>query len=467
MKDFKSPDDRSTSDRLRLPLRSFAAVGLGLLIVVLIGFFKEERREWRDHQARFEKMETERNQGAGPVHSGGLKQIMVPDLDRVDRCVTCHLGVDDPTYAGVPQPLSYHPDHDVHPFERFGCTVCHGGQGRATSAEDAHGDVEFWDEPMLPLTYIEASCAKCHDPRDNPAAPQLARGERLFEDNGCFGCHRVEGWGGSVGPALDASDHRPRRPEWLVEHFLDPSKVVPGSAMPTYGFSEEEAHDLTLFVLSLGLEPATGYHASRHVIAGEKRGERIFTEQGCLGCHSVGGRGGDVGPALDDVADRKTDTWLLKHFEDPQTTSPGTVMPQFGFSEGESRSLVLFLRSLSDRNGSLGIEPSTPAQRGEKLYRRYGCRGCHGDAGQGGVANPNAQSGQMVPEVRYVQEAYTVAQLKDKIRNGVLDVPRLDPNGPRPPLSMPAWGERFTEEQLNDLVAYLLSIYPEEEDLDW
>ena len=50
--------------------------------------------------------------------------------------------------------------------------------------------------PMLPLKYIQASCGKCHQAADNPGAPELARGQQVFEDSGCRGCHKLGGVGG-------------------------------------------------------------------------------------------------------------------------------------------------------------------------------------------------------------------------------------------------------------------------------
>lgn len=37
----------------------------------------------------------------------------------------------------------------------------------------------------------------------------------------------------------------------------------------------------------------------------------------------------------------------------------------------------------------------------------------------------------------------------------------------RPPLTMAAFGSRLTENQLDDLVAYLTGLFPDEEALDW
>ena len=126
----------------RLPGLPFALIGVLLSGIVAVGFVKEERREWRAYQRQFKDMElaravTESDRDAARRQPIELTQSILPDLGSVDRCVSCHLGVEDPTYAGAQQPFAYHPDHDLHPFERFGCTVCHSGQGRATSAEAA------------------------------------------------------------------------------------------------------------------------------------------------------------------------------------------------------------------------------------------------------------------------------------------------------------------------------------------
>ena len=166
------------------------------------------------------------------------------------------------------------------------------------------------------------------------------------------------------------------------------------------------------------------------------------------------------------MVQRRTESWLVAHFRDPQAVSPGTVMPQFGFTDSEAHSLVLFLRQVHEQ-GVGAPPPLTPELRGEILFKRYGCRGCHGDGGAGGVANRNSQSGEMVPALLYVKEGYTPDELKDRIRHGVPKVEKLDPEGPEPPLTMPAFGSRLTERQLDDLVSYLLSLYPEEEGLNW
>ncbi len=115
--------------------------------------------------------------------------------------------------------------------------------------------------------------------------------------------------------------------------------------------------------------------------------------------------------------------------------------------------------------GSAPPAPLTPElQRGLKIYEEFSCAACHGPGGKGGVHNFNAQSGQAVPPLNHVADGYTKPELTAKIQIGVPVEPKLDPNGPAPPLHMPGFKDMLTDDQLNDLVAYLFSLKPKGED---
>jgi cbb3-type cytochrome oxidase cytochrome c subunit len=447
----------------------FAALGFLVGILVVVGYYRDEHREWKDYQHRY--IEEEIRRAASPQQHAQaemipveIRQIQLPDLNRVDRCTTCHLTVDDPSYGGYPQPLAYHPLHEQHPFERFGCTVCHRGQGRATTGADAHGNVQHWDEPMLPLKYIQASCGQCHEAADNPAAPELARGQQVFEESGCRGCHKLNGVGGIVGPELDKVGAH-RSADWLKQHFLSPESVTAGSAMPPQQLSETNLEAIVLFMLSQTGEAAPGYYASMKVIPSVDQGQRLFVQKGCIGCHSVGGVGGKVGPALDDVGVRRSPEWIMQHFRDPRSVTPGSVMPKFGFTETEARALTEFLLHLRERNLTTTLTAlMNPIERGRAVYRKYGCAGCHGPEGKGGVPNPNAKTAGQVPGLIYVADGYTPAELKARIIKGQKEIPALDANRPPPPLYMPAWGGVIRDAEIDDLIAFLISLKPKGED---
>lgn len=132
-------------------------------------------------------------------------------------------------YAAHPRLDLFVDGNSPHGAEKFGCTICHGGQGSGTdfygsshTPNDARQTAQwrkdhhwhsnhYWDYPMLPNRFIESSCVKCHYQmtdliRDGSRveAPKLMRGYNLVKDNGCFGCHEIAGIKGGrwVGPDL-------------------------------------------------------------------------------------------------------------------------------------------------------------------------------------------------------------------------------------------------------------------------
>jgi len=449
---------------------------LGLLVggLVIVAFYKDQFREWKEWQRVYQKQELARavtpeqrlEARRMPIE---VRQIALTDPERVDRCTSCHVAVEDPSYSGLPLPVSYHPNHERHPFDRFGCTICHQGQGRATTREAAHGHVEHWDRPMVELKYIQSACAKCHLPSDIPNAPQLARGQTVFEESGCIGCHKLHGTGGIIGPELDKVGAT-RSPEWLLKHFKNPGTVTPGSAMPPVKATDADLEALTLYVLSFTGEPLSAYYVSMKTIPGLPAGRRLVQEKGCLDCHSIAGKGGTLGPALEQVAKRHDTSWIVQHFKNPQAVSPGSIMPQFNFSEQEIRALTEFLVSLTDTNvvGFLKAPAlSSPVELGKEVYRKYGCAGCHGPDGKGGVPNPNAKTAQQVPGLQYVAEGYTKDELRKRVLDGQREIPALNPKLAAPPLYMPPWRGKIAEGELNDLVEYLVSLLPKGEKLEF
>ncbi len=136
-----------------------------------------------------------------------MKQVSIPALGAVDRCVTCHNGIDDPRMTDVEQPHRTHPGRilDKHPVDRFGCTVCHHGQGAALTFREAKADDVYWDYPLLPPVMTEATCVTCHDAEKLPSdqIPLLTAGMKLYQEKSCGSCHKLGGRGGTLAPALD------------------------------------------------------------------------------------------------------------------------------------------------------------------------------------------------------------------------------------------------------------------------
>jgi len=68
--------------------------------------------------------------------------VIFSATQKVDRCTTCHLGIDKKGFEDKPQPYTTHPNLELylagpHPIDKIGCTVCHQGRGRATGFVNA------------------------------------------------------------------------------------------------------------------------------------------------------------------------------------------------------------------------------------------------------------------------------------------------------------------------------------------
>lgn len=86
-----------------------------------------------------------------------------------------------------------------------------------------------------------------------------------------------------------------------------------------------------------------------------REGAQVFQAKQCRNCHSLGGRGGDRGPALDSVASRMTEDQMIR-----QVLQGGGNMPAYGknLSPAETTALVSFLQTLHPGNQPAAIDAS-------------------------------------------------------------------------------------------------------------
>ncbi|MBI5629677.1 MAG: c-type cytochrome [Elusimicrobia bacterium] len=430
-----------------------------ILAVFAAAFALDYSAEWKGYQRTYYKMAAEtldkKAASASPEEAERLKaeaaklrrthleikQIIVKDLQRYDRCITCHVGMDEyanPTLTSdfAQHPYKAHPKIDSvvknHPFQKYGCTVCHQGQGLALTAVDAHGKVHNWEKPLLEGSLVQASCARCHaDFETLPGAEVAAKGKELFYKHGCQGCHAIRGEGGIV--SVDLKD-----------------------------------------IADKPLERIAGFNFSRIMQDGKPLPRHDWNIQ----------------------------NWIMGHLtNDPIEVTPNDPHAQFNpepvapsgmqdfraeLGQEGAAAITTFLMSMTEEilphKYFVSVPPKAqpriynPVRHGKFVFEKYGCQGCHGLDALKGRRNFNAMGpGQedplkdmakgREPTLVDVVGTYTHEELMKKIAQGVpaSAIAKFNPNGPTPPLFMPSWKDKIKGKELEDLASWLLSVAKKDE----
>jgi mono/diheme cytochrome c family protein len=378
-------------------VRAFGVVSLVFLASLAIAPAKNFFSEWRHYQHGYLKMVRNRSDANTLQRhfQGGIQQIWLPELGVVDRCTSCHVGVKEATLADVPnQPFRAHPVIP-HKLDQFGCTVCHRGQGAATTLSEAHNSTLAWEQPILAAKYIESSCGECHR-GTLPGTPQLNQGRNLLVRQGCVHCHMVKLPDGTTLKATDdppslshIADKTTR--EWIFAWLKDPQAYSATSTMPNFKLSDEDAREMSAFLIANSTPlPEMTAPVPEKTTFDPAAGASLYGESFCASCHAVQNAagnmvGGDVGPELTRVGTKVKPAWLQAWLKNPRAYDPGTAMPHYRFNEVQLATLSGFLQGKTDPDFLVNVhlDVATPVQiaHGKRLVSDYGCASCHEIAG--------------------------------------------------------------------------------------
>jgi cytochrome c551/c552 len=332
---------------------------------------------------------------------------------------------------GLPQPFSSHPRLDLfvgslspHKVSVFGCTVCHEGQGSATSFKWAshtpndpeqqqewyrdHGwfNNHHWIYPMYPRRFAQSACVKCHheieqlevsDQFAEPPAPKLVEGYQLVREYGCFGCHEINGYSGPesrVGPDMR-----------LEPNYSGAAAQIKSD--PNYTLLTDETRDWVGQLVQHPDRDAVRHRLLQFLKEDAAAEQAVLTSSShrmmtVLADAETPGTLRKAGPSLRHIAEKVGPTWMYDWIREPADFRPNTRMPRFfghwDHLDADERALAEryepveilgVVTYLLKRSQPLEfVEPSAPienaddaaVERGKRLFETRGCLACHAHA---------------------------------------------------------------------------------------
>ena len=326
-----------------------------------------------------------------------IVQINVADANIVDRCESCHMNTREPLKIsaavmmakGEKQPDEYanafvsHTEPEllqIHDPEKFGCSPCHQGNGRATtSIEKAHGNYEHWLWPLYPRENSQAGCQSCHSADMVLASGDVQwqtinNGKDLFRQRGCMGCHRYEGYDkepedlNSIGQQIKQIETQKKE---NTKNTADLMKQADAAA------SNDEANAFNGKAVDLR-------------VANSKLEARL--QQLDFQSHSLMQDQKKVGPNLKDARLKLNKNWIPVWLKKPSDFRPTTKMPNFRLTDHQIQAISAYIWQAGFTDELPKHKPGNAAH-GKELFEERGCLACHsigeGDQMQGGTFAAN------------------------------------------------------------------------------
>jgi cytochrome c2 len=289
-------------------------------------------------------------------------------------------------------------------------------------------------EEMEDLFAFLGTVRSFDDPGDSKA------GRQLFQSKRCVLCHAIRGQGGRVGPDLFSVASYRNPVAWVAamwNHASGMFQELTQNNVPFPSFQDTEMVDLQSYVRSMG-----GVERQRQdylLPPSAARGEVLFQSKQCGVCHSVGGRGGKIGPDLGRVVlpRRYGEIAVVMWNHAPQMNRLATAssIPYPNFEPQELADVLAYLNSL----------PTTPKGNpaaGAKTFAAKGCSACHATApGEASVG----------PNLTHLQQALTPASIGRTMWNhGPAMLRRMESSAIPWPL--------FNSQELAETITFLESI---------
>jgi len=324
-----------------------------------------------------------------------ILQINVPEANIVDRCESCHMGIREPvklTAAAMSlkdkKPDEYaraftsHPEPDllkIHDPEKYGCSPCHQGNGRATtSVEKAHGTYEHWLWPLFRRGNMEAGCQTCHAADmvlvSNDVGWTLSDGKDLFRQRGCVGCHRYEGYDKEPEDLLSVAQQIKQLEQEKKDNFKQADDLMKEADKAE---SNEEANRLNDHAVALKV---TNSKLDLRIVQLDRSTKSLLQDMK------------KVGPNLKDARLKLNKNWIPVWLKKPSDFRATTKMPNFRLNDEQIKAISAYVWQSALTDPLPKHKPGNAAH-GKELFETRGCLACHsigeGEQLQGGTFAAN------------------------------------------------------------------------------
>ena len=188
----------------------------------------------------------------------------------------------------------------------------------------------------------------------------------------CLSCHSIRGSGDRRASDLTYEGSRVNR-EWLYHYLNTPYSMrrTLTIAMPNFHFDDKDTRFMADYISMVLVDAQFGADWERgRDHANADRGKALFDAKGCIACHQVHGKGGDVGPSLTTqvpefpqgtwVGDKLQGGWIYKWLRNPQALVPDTLEPNLGLSDQEALDLTAYLLTLKNPDFQKKSDTSSP-----------------------------------------------------------------------------------------------------------